>query len=82
VRRYTPQEIEALTNWDGLLRKPPFEGVADMRQYYSRYITRMLWQAFSAQDWRNVAAVIDDLRVSEKLKRTTRFLLQRHLKMS
>lgn len=76
---YTPQDIEALTNWDGLLCKPPFRNVAEKRQYYSRFIERMLWRYFTQEDWTQVAEVIDELRVPPKLKKTTKFLLARHL---
>lgn len=79
MRNYTPQDIEALTNWDGLLCKPPFRNDAEKRQYYSRFIERMLWRYFSQNDWEEVAKVIDDLRVPPKLKRATKFLLARHL---
>lgn len=79
MKRYTPEEIEALTNWDKLLCKPPFRNEGEKRQYYSRFIERMLWRYFSRDDWREIAKIIDDLRVSPKLKRTTRFLLERHL---
>lgn len=79
MKNYTPEDIEALTNWDSLLCKPPFRNDAEKRQYYSRFIERMLWRYFSHNDWQEVAQVIDDLRVSPKLKRTTKFLLERHL---
>lgn len=78
MRHYTPEEIEALTNWDGLLNKPPWQNAVQKRQYYARFINRMLWQHFSPKDWRNVEEIIDDVRVDPKLKRATRFLLKRH----
>lgn len=78
MRQYSSQDIEALTNWDGLLCKPPWENETQKRQYYSRYITRMLWRYFTKEDWRTVATVCDNLRIPEKLKRVTRFLVQRH----
>lgn len=79
MRRYTPQDIEALTNWDGLLCKPPWRNETEKRQYYNRYVTRMLWRYFTPNDWKNVADIVDDLRVSDKLKLTTKFLTKRHL---
>lgn len=79
MKRYTPQDIEALTNWDGLLCKPPFRNMAERRQYYSRFIERMLWRYFTHQDWEQIVTIIDDLRVSEKTKRATIFLLARHI---
>ena len=79
MRTYTPQEIEALTNWDNLLCKPPHRNVVEKRQYYSRYISRMLWRYFDDHDWQEIAMIIDDLRVSPKLKKTTQFLLSRHV---
>jgi hypothetical protein len=77
MKKYTPEELEALTNWDGLLCKPPFRNRAEKGQYYSRFIERMLWRYFSYQDWQEVAVIIDKLRVPLKLKRTTKFLLER-----
>lgn len=77
-KRYTAEQIEALVNWDGLLSRPPFKNDAARRQYYSRYITRYLWSVFSPDDWRQVAEIIDDLRVPWKLKKATKFLLRRH----
>lgn len=80
MKNYTAEDVEALTNWDGLLCKPPWRNAAEQRQYYGRYVDRMLWRYFSHHDWQEVAEVIDDLRVSPKLKRTTKFLLERHLR--
>lgn len=78
MRRYTPQDIEVLTNWDGLLCKPPWRNEAEKRQYYVRFVTRILWRYFTPDDWRNVADIVDDLRVLDKLKMATRFLIGRH----
>lgn len=78
MRKYTAAEIEALTNWDGLLHKPPWLNKIEMRQYYARYINRLLWRHFNQDDWKNVAEIIDELRVDDKLIKTTRFLLARH----
>lgn len=80
MRRYSDKEIEALTNWDGLLCKPPWRNEAEKRQYYARYVTRMLWRYLTPDDWRNIADIVDDLRVSNKLKLTTKFLATRHTK--
>lgn len=79
MNHYTAKDIEALTNWDGLLCKPPFRNVAEKRQYYARFIERMLWRYFTPEDWQEIATVIDDIRVPAKLKQTTRFLLARHI---
>ncbi len=76
-RKYTPAEIEALTNWDGLLAKPPWKNKIEMRQYYARYVDRLLWRYFSEEDWRNLAGIIDELRVDDKLKKTTCYLLEK-----
>jgi len=78
--RYTQQQIEALTNWDGLLCKPPWRNAIEKRQYYSRFVSRYLWRTFSDEDWHHVAAIADDLRVPHKLKVATKFLANRHLK--
>ncbi|MBI4599299.1 hypothetical protein HY732_00065 [Candidatus Uhrbacteria bacterium] len=78
MKGHTPQDIEALTNWDGLLCKPPWRNAAEKRQYYNRYVTRMLWRYFTPDDWRNVGEIVDTLRVPEKLKLTTKFLAKRH----
>ncbi len=79
MNNYTPDDIEALTNWDGLLCKPPFRNTAEKRQYYSRFIERMLWRYFTKQDWQEVSTLINELRVPAKIKRTTEFLLTRHI---
>ena len=78
MKGHTPQDIEALTNWDGLLCKQPWRNDVEKRQYYARYINRMLWRYFTPDDWHNVAEVINTVRVSEKLRLTTKFLIQRH----
>ncbi|MBI2644837.1 hypothetical protein HYW94_01510 [Candidatus Uhrbacteria bacterium] len=78
--RYTSRDIEALTNWDGLLCKRPWHNESEKRQYYSRYISRMLWRYFTEDDWQTVAPIIHELRVPKKLKITTQFLAERHLK--
>lgn len=78
MRLYTSQEIEALTNWDGLLCKPPWRNEIEKRQYYSRFIERMLWRYFTDTDWQQVTDIVDSLRVAPKLKRATTFLLARH----
>lgn len=78
MRPYTSQEIEALTNWDGLLCKPPWRNETEKRQYYSRFIDRLLWRYFTDTDWQHVTAIVDRLRVAPKLKRATKFLLARH----
>lgn len=82
MMNYSPSNIEALTNWDGMLCKRPWRNVAEERQYYARYINRLLWRYFTEEDWQNLALIVDDLRVDKKLKLTTKFLLQRHLKSS
>ncbi len=79
MSNYTPQDIEALTNWDGMLCKPPFRNVMEKRQYYSRFIERMLWRYFTKDDWQQVASIINEMRISEKNRRTTKFLLSRHI---
>lgn len=80
MKRYTPAEIEALLNWDGLLCKPPFRTAAERRQYYGRYVSRMLWRYLTPDDWRQLAEIVDDLRVPPKLKRATKVLLGRKLR--
>lgn len=79
MKKYSPEEIEALINHDGLLCKPPWKHPVHKRQYYARHIERYLWRSFSPEDWRNVAEIIDDLRIDPKLKHTTKFLLPRHV---
>ena len=81
MKRYTPADIEALTNHDGLLQKPPWENDTQKCQYYAHFIERMLWRYFSEEDWSNIAEIISDLRVQEKLLRTTRFLLRRRMEL-
>ena len=77
-RRYTKRELAILLNWDGLHCQPPFRNAVEERQYYARYLENMLWDYLSPEDWRRLAAIIDDVRVSEKLKRATKFLIARH----
>lgn len=78
MKRYTPDQIEALLNWDGLHCKPPFRNRREECQHYARYIERMLWRYLSDEDWRNIAMILDDIRVDPKLKRVTAFLVARH----
>jgi len=78
MTRYSPEEIEALTDWDGLLCKPPWRNAAEERQYYARFVSRRLWRSFTSEDWQRIGAIVDDLRVPEKLKRATKFLAKRH----
>lgn len=80
MKRYTPEQVEALVNWDGLLCKPPFRNDAERRQYYARYVSRLLWRYLTPDDWRQLAAVVDDLRVPPKLKSATKVLLGRKLR--
>jgi hypothetical protein len=75
----TPEQIESLLNWDGLHCKPPFRNAAEECQHYARYIDRMLWRYLTPKDWRRLAEVIDSVRVDDKLKRATQFLIKRHL---
>jgi len=75
---YTQKELEALLNWDGLHCKPPFRNAIEERQHYARYIERMLWRYLTPDDWQRLAVIIDSIRVSEKLKKTTKFLIKRH----
>ncbi len=79
MRRYNAQEIEALTNHDRLLCKPPHRNDAERRQYYARFINRLLWRYFTAQDWQQVARLLPDLKIEPKLKKTTEFLIARHI---
>lgn len=78
MKRYTPDQVEALVNWDGMLCKPPFRNDAEKRQYFSRYVSRMLWRYLSPTDWNELAEIVDTLRVSDKLRNATRFLIARH----
>jgi hypothetical protein len=70
-------QIMTLVNHDGLLCTKPFRNKLEERQYYGRFVDRMLWYTFTAEDWKTLQRIVDTLRVDEKLKRTTRFLLQR-----
>lgn len=79
MKRFTPDQIEALVNWDGLLCKPPWRTDAERRQYYARYLSRYLWRYFSTEDWQNIENIIDELRLPPKIKAATLFLLPRHL---
>lgn len=79
MKRYTREEIEALTNWDGMLCKPPHKNNAEKKQYYARYIDRMLWRYFSPEDWQEISRILDDIKVNPKLKETTQFLITRRL---
>mgnify|MGYP001560349010 CR=1 FL=1 len=79
MRRYTERELEALLNWDGLHCKPPFRNRAEECQYYARFIERMLWRYLTPDDWRRLAEIIADVRVPEKQKKATLFLIKRHI---
>lgn len=79
MKPYTPEQIEALTNWDGMLCKPPWRNVAEKRQYYGRFVERMLWRYLTTEQWQELASVVDELRVPEKLKLATKFLIPRHV---
>lgn len=78
MKRYTPRQLEMLLNWDGLHCKPPFRNAVEERQYYARYIERMLWEYLSQNDWQRLAQIIEEIRVPEKLKKATKFLIERH----
>lgn len=78
MKRYTPQQLEMLLNWDGLHCKPPFRNAVEERQHYARYIESMLWEYLSQNDWQRLAEIIDSIRVPEKLKKATKFLIARH----
>lgn len=78
MRPYTPEEIEALTNHDGLLCKPPHSNDAERRQYYARFISRYLWRYFNDQDWQEIARLLPDIKLDPKLKKATEFLVAQH----
>ena len=79
MKRYTPTQLEALLNWDGLHCKPPFKNAVEERQHYARYIEKMLWRYLEPKDWQRLKEIIDGVCVSEKLKKATRFLIRRHV---
>lgn len=79
MTRYTPAQIEALTNHDGLRPTPPFKSETEERQYYSHYLTRYLWRYLTPADWRAIDRILDQLRIPDKVRRATKFLLPRHL---
>ena len=78
MKRYTAKQLEALLNWDGLHCKPPFRNALEERQHYARYIERMLWRYLAPEDWHRLQEIIDSVRVPEKLKKATQFLIERH----
>ena len=78
MKHYTKKELDVLLNWDGLHCKPPFRNAVEERQHYARYIESMLWEELSQEDWRRLAQIIDSIRVPEKLKKATKFLIERH----
>jgi len=78
MRKYNPEQLEKLLNWDGLHCKPPWRTAAEERQYYSRYIERMLWRYLNDQEWQRLAEIIDELRIDPKLKLATKVLIKRH----
>lgn len=77
--RYTKKQIEALTNWDGLLCKKPFHNAAEERQYYSRFLQMRLWRYLKKEDWKRLKFIINDLKIPQKTKEATKFLIKRHL---
>lgn len=76
---YTEREIQILINQDGLLPQRPFRNQRDECRYYARYIEKMLWRYLTPEDWKRLAEIIADVRVEPKLKRTTEFLIARHV---
>jgi len=79
MRRYTKDELEVLLNWDKLHCKPPFKNSAEECQHYARFIERMLWAYLEPKDWQRLEEIINDIRVPEKQKRATVFLIKKHL---
>jgi len=78
ISRYPKSKLEKLLNWDGFLCLPPWRNKAEESQYYARFIERRFWRALNKKDWQRLAVIIDSIRVSEKLKKTTKFLIKRH----
>lgn len=79
MRPYSQHELEILLNWDGLHCRPPFRNSTEERQHYARYVEKMLWRYLTPDDWRRLSEIIDTLRVPEKLRSTTKFLIPRHI---
>lgn len=77
--RYPKARLEQLLNWDGFLCLPPWRNQAEECQYYARFIERRFWRALEPKDWARLAEILDSIRVSEKLKRATKFLMERHV---
>lgn len=78
--RYTKKQIIALTNWDGLLCQKPFRSQAEECQYYCRYLRERLWRYLNKEDWQRLKLIIGDLKIPQKTKEATKFLLRRHVK--
>lgn len=79
MMRYNKKQIEALTNWDGLLCQKPFRNKAEECQYYSRYLNERMWKYLNKEDWKRVKVIINDLKIPQKTKDATKFLLRLHL---
>ena len=78
IREYPKKRLEVLLNWDGFLCLPPWRNRAEECQYYARFIEWRLWRAFTPEDLRRLAEIIEEIRVPEKLKKATKFLIARH----
>ena len=78
INRYPKTRLEHLLNWDGFLCLPPWRNTAEECQYYARFIERRLWRTFDDADWRRLREIIGSVRVPEKLKKATQFLIERH----
>jgi hypothetical protein len=74
---YTLEQLEALTNWDGMLCKPPFANAAQEAQYYSRFLTQRLWKYLSLSDWKRIREIFNNIKLPEKTKRAVAFILER-----
>lgn len=79
TKRYSLSEVEALVNWDHLLCKPPFRNELEERQYYGRYLRERLWRYLKPKDWKRLSQIIDTIRIPEKTKLATKWLIQRKL---
>jgi hypothetical protein len=78
--KLTLRQVGFLVNKDGLLCKKPFRNAFEERQYYGRYLNQRLWKYLKKSDWKRLKVIIDDIRIPERTKDATKWLIKKHLR--
>jgi len=79
MKRLTEEQIRSRVNKDGMLPKKPFRNYLEERQYYGRYLNQLLWRYLRKSDWKRLNVIIDTIRIPERTKDATKYLIQRHV---